>query len=433
MSLTLNFGNGSDGVASCTTTVALSSASLVGRSYGDMCSFNVIGLSTNYININEVPDGLSIGDEVLLINLYGKNKSTGTSPAQFANAGNYETFRIQDIDVGLKRITVSATITKNYGDNGSNVNITSHPVMLQRVPNYSSFTLENGGSVSGSTITIRHGVGGMFFMRVGGTCLIKPGGSILMNARGAMGGVSGDLVGDGIGGGYGGGGWAGTCGGGGGGYATHAQYSYDSRYTTGPPNFSDAYGTADLLKLYSGSGGGCGYSYGNVSPSGDAGGTVFISATELDIQGTINCNGGNGAGGGIQTPGAGSGGSIRFETGTLKTSGASTTAVPGTFGNDGGDGRIAWYYSTRDGGNESSPTSYKSTDVILPYYISGIVSEDCDIWVLDQTGNLITSHPATAGYYNIANLPNEGPFSVMGIPDSANRNVLAFKNIISRS
>jgi hypothetical protein len=81
---------------------------------------------------------LSVGDEVLLINLRGNSTS-------FVNAGNYETLRIQSISSNV--VTFTTSKTKYYGDgSGDDTNIgvgtSAQAVMLQRVPNYTNVTVD---------------------------------------------------------------------------------------------------------------------------------------------------------------------------------------------------------------------------------------------------------------------------------------------------
>jgi len=107
---TLNAGSGVDGEATASSNINLSTSSLVGRGYGDMVSYSCSAVGTQGCTVTAAPDGLTVGDDVLLINLRGVGYNGGTD---VVNEGNYETFEISDINGTT--ITFTTAKTKYYG------------------------------------------------------------------------------------------------------------------------------------------------------------------------------------------------------------------------------------------------------------------------------------------------------------------------------
>ena len=120
---------------------------------------------------------------------------------------------------------------------------------------------------------------------------------------------------------------------------------YNSTYVAG-----DVYGSlTDPIDLGSG-GGADGYTDG-----GDGGGLIFITATDMMINGVVRSNGGESAGG---SAGDGSGGTVNIVTSTLAGSGAIEADGGGQgTGVGGGGGRIAVYYDSLSIANDQITAS----------------------------------------------------------------------------
>jgi RHS repeat-associated protein/uncharacterized repeat protein (TIGR01451 family) len=285
------------------------------------------------------------GDEVLIIVMRGPE------------AGLYETKIVTAVVPGL--LTLSSGLDYTY-DTAAN------KVMVQRVPYYDNIVIENGGLLTahdwdGTT-------GGVVFFRAM-TVTVQTGGRIAADGLGYRGGGSwgnrsegyqGESI-SGMGGlggyGYGtnqpnvGGGGVHVSGAGGNyaGGATNAQFYSGSPSGTGLAGLT--YGTADLQRLYLGSGGGGGNagSYG-----GDGGGIVFVDATWLTVDGTIESDALAGSGGSWGS-GGGAGGSIYLRASWLDLGTNRVTALGGArycgsgCGGFGGLGRIRLDYTYLEG------------------------------------------------------------------------------------
>ena len=120
---------------------------------------------------------------------------------------------------------------------------------------------------------------------------------------------------------------------------------YNSNYVAG-----DVYGNlTDPIDLGSG-GGADGYTDG-----GDGGGLIFITATDMMINGVVRSNGGESAGG---SAGDGSGGTVNIVTSTLAGSGTIEADGGGQgTGVGGGGGRIAVYYDSLSIANDQITAS----------------------------------------------------------------------------
>ncbi|MDD4382196.1 MAG: carboxypeptidase-like regulatory domain-containing protein [Candidatus Dojkabacteria bacterium] len=128
-------------------------------------------------------------------------------------------------------------------------------------------------------------------------------------------------------------------------------------YFQGGASYGDQ---TEPMKL--GSGGGFGNSYTNfpVGRGGSGGGAIKIEADEITVDGILSANGGTAA----TIAGAGSGGSLYLICQTLSGSGE-IEALGGngahSSGGNGGGGRIAIYYSNKDGWSGNSLTAAVAT------------------------------------------------------------------------
>lgn len=270
-------------------------------------------------------EGFDIGDEILIINMQG-----GSS------AGEHEFKRIKSKE--SNSLELVSGLVHSYE--------TSDKIAVQRVPNFTDVTIEDGGRLTANAWN--GATGGIVAFRASGVVHIKYGGSIHANSLGFRGGSAvttvshadgsqgesyvgrgsqGNRYANGGGGGAGnyassnGGGfkdWG--CGGAGGGYGSNGSNGIGK---AGYGFSGQTCGAFDLSLLLLGSGGGSGGSDddGGGSSSGGAGGAgggiVYIAAESLVLSGSLSATGENGSnaiikrgedesGGG----GGGSGGSV---------------------------------------------------------------------------------------------------------------------------
>lgn len=316
--------------------------------------------------------GFQVGDTVLIIQMSGG-----------ANAGNYERNTIESIQGNNLN-------TKNPLKHSYEFTNTSKSQIL-KIPQYNNVTIKNDAMITADPWDEVLGVGGIIVFDASGEVTIEPGGSIDISAAGFKGGLGGNefpgsrpdtgstagsyinsvpLNGPALNSGdcgdcispagpsNGGGGIGGrgarsldsASGGGGGSYGTRGnQGTTVDRDPYAPGGLpGETYGTADLSKLYLGSGGGGGGKgkdgYGDAGAPG--GGIIFVKANKINIKGGSGIastggpagnNGSGNAGGG----GGGSGGSVLLEVGSLISTehGINVNGREGSSGNYGGNGR----------------------------------------------------------------------------------------------
>ncbi|MDA2939231.1 hypothetical protein MYX75_13345, partial [Acidobacteria bacterium AH-259-A15] len=356
-------GDGTDGALAPTGTFNLNTSTSGGRTYADGIAYQVdapADAATSVTGANVADDlrnGIVAGDEVLLINMQGASGDT-------ADVGNYEFLEVQSVTATT--ITFTTGITKSYdGTTAAN-----QKVVVQRVPNYTTVTLDSTDSITASAWnglaapTPPAGYStGIVVLRATGTVDVGAGTSITVAGLGYRGGQEHSngadcaahfaYVGEGYIGGYGnesrnanseggGGGHvegSNVGGGGGGGYG-----AVGTNGTTGQGSNSHgfgggSYGAATLATILPGSGGGTGGLDSSTctrigAAGGAAGGIVYIIAETITASGAISANGVNGdSGTGSRSAGGGggSGGSIKLEANTA-TLGSNITASGGTGG-----------------------------------------------------------------------------------------------------
>src|SRR3990172_3603382 len=206
-----NLGTGTDRAITVSSSTNITSTSLIaGRACadgGDAVYYNITALTSTNATLTGPPSSgcLNVGDEVLLINLQGTNSA-------FGNTGNYETLRVQSVSSNV--VTFTNSKTKFYGDGASDdTNLGTaqgtQRVLLQRVPNYTSVTVNTGINFFPSTWD---GIkGGVMFFRATGAVSVNGTGTINANAVGHRGGTGGAAAGAAPAGGGGNGGEA-VCG-----------------------------------------------------------------------------------------------------------------------------------------------------------------------------------------------------------------------------
>ena len=403
-------GNGADGAITISSSVNLNTIDVAsGRSCddgGDAVNYSVTALTSNTATLSFSPSAgcLASGDEILLINIQG-------TTASIVNVGNYETLRVYSVSTNV--VTFVTNKTKYYGDTGgadTGIGVTSSDqrVMLQRIPNYTTVTVNSSGTI---TASIWDGTtGGVVAFKANTSVMVNSSGSISTTGSGYNGGPSSTgtaqtgIQGESynfdsttrstsanLGAGGGGCGDTGVSGGGGG-----AGYGVGGTTGERDPSFCSpggagggTYGDAGLSTLFLGSGGGGGghdqsSEGGSSGAGGRGGGIVYIATDSLTVSGSItvsgnnganaNTNGGNSEGGG---GGGGAGGSVRLEGRSLSLGTSLVTSSGGSGGNGhpsytndggpGGVGRIAVFYYSLSG--SSSPGA---TETEVGYYPYGL-------------------------------------------------------------
>jgi len=371
-----NLGDGTDGAITVSSNSDINTTALIsGRSAscltagenGDAVNYQVSSLTPTTATLTTSPDDtcLLVGDEVLLINLQG------TSSA-YTNVGNWETLRVQGIS-GTE-VTFTTAKTKFYGsgvsdDNGMGTGDAQN-VILQRVPNYTSVTIDSGDNFYPSDFN--GSKSGVMFFRATGAVTINGTGKIHANAKGYRGGAAGvggdggEAFCNGDGGGDGGqynsdSATAGLCGGGGGGGAYGNNSSQPGKSGSaslggGGGAGGRAYDTSGDAASLAGGGGGAGYgTFGT-------GGKTHGLATPGTAGGT-NTSGAGGAGGYDATYGASGGGGGGGTYGDENLTDL-------MFGSGGGEGGYDYPGSGPDGGDGGGIVYIAADDITVTGYLT---------------------------------------------------------------
>jgi hypothetical protein len=286
----------------------------------------------------------------------------GTSD-DYSGVGNYETAIVSEVSGST--VTLSTSLVNDYDG-------TNNKVILQRVPNYTTVTVNSGAEMTAPSWD--GDSGGVIFFKATGAVTINgeinadglgyrggtdnTGGETFGGYNSGNSGKDGDMGGGGGGnsgtehasnpggdgsetGGAGGAGGQGSgegydnergAGGGGGGYGTGGNGGVGQNTgETGGTNVSGdggtarrssgrgiggggggggTYGFADLSRLYFGSGGGGGGSGGSriVGDGGSGGGIIYISALSITVSGSISSDGSAGTNGSTGDSGGSGGG-----------------------------------------------------------------------------------------------------------------------------
>lgn len=408
------YGDGADGSVSINpasgTTNINTDTIASGRSAADGEAFEVSSLGTATITVTgsgtdgtaatSLSSSISSGDEVLLINLQGTSGSN-------SNVGKYEFCEVSSVSSAT--ITCSANLQNTYGS--------SQKLVVQRVPNYTSVTINSGKTLTASAWNGT--LGGVVAFRATGS--VDVSGSIDVTGKGYRKSSNQNIgISDGVtdytnyqGEGYCGVGTtsrSANCGGGGAGKmvffelgkggagGSHASGANNGGECTADFDGIDnagiagsSYGSADLSTLYFGGAGGNGGDGENNVAGGNGGGIIFLSADTLSMSGSITADGDigesdtaasslNGGGGG------GAGGSILIQGGNI-TIGTNKISADGGSGGSGGsdgggdagdggagsDGRTAIYFENFVSGSTSSPSHYQGSQ--KKYYYNSASGE----------------------------------------------------------
>lgn len=406
----LNRGDGSDGNITISSNKNLNTdIAASGRSHADMICYSVTTVNSSNVVVSATPSGISVGDDVLLINMQGVS-------ANYDNVGNYETFEVDQINAAT--ITFTTSKTKYYGnsisdDTNIGVGSSQQRVVLQRIPQYNNMVISGGATVTANSWNGYSG--GVMFFRVKDT--LTNSGTISVKGLGYRGrhthwggGLSGYNYAGGTGNPS-----AGICGnpyknGSGAAHATLGGVASSLSGPAGSPTYGDQ--TLTVSGVYMGCAGGAGEQSDN--PNLHGGGVLGVYASTIHNYGDINADACDTGEGTIFASGGGSGGSMLIYTGLLYMHGFSLSAQGGAGGTSlnyshvggaGGDGRIAVYYATLGDALSSNPTAYTSSGVQLPYKFSGTLNESVEIRIYNiNTGELIRKESYSAGAYEVDDL-----------------------------
>ena len=277
----LDTGSGIDGSVTLSASANISTDII-----GTLRSGSADGISTN-VTVNPTGTSISVGsitgfatgDDILLINMQGSSGDT-------ADVGNYEVLEVST--VGGSTINVTSTIQNTYGG----ATFSNQVVRVQRIPQWTSVTVNNGGTL---TANAWNGTsGGILMFKASGTVAINGTGSIDAAGIGYQGGAGGTADGGSNGESYDGqngkGGadtFAGTLGGG----AGQNHIAQDN--TTGARGGGG--GGGETGSIGEGAGGGAGGGYGG---AGGGGGGGSDSSTYISGAGGAGGTTGDSAGGG---------------------------------------------------------------------------------------------------------------------------------------
>ena len=326
----LDTGDGTDGALVPVGSFDLNIDTSGARVFADGIAYRIdAGTATGnsvdrFSGADTLSNGIVAGDEVLLINLQG-------TAGDGADVGNYEFLEVQSVTAST--ITFTSSISNSYDGTVP----ANQLVVVQRVPNYTSVTVNGGDGVTASTwdslTTTPAGSAGYYtgivVFRATGTVNVNGGGRIEVDGDGYRGGAGGNLTGGSNGESYdgivgsggtdtvpgGGGGNPGTDGGGG-------SSNYDTGASpAGTRGGGGGGGHADAGAANDGAGGAGGGGYGGGGGGGGGGGDG----------GGIGGNGGLGGTTGVDAGGGGMSGDNEAggNGGTAPNDGALTSTCPG--------------------------------------------------------------------------------------------------------
>jgi hypothetical protein len=365
------------------TTVDLSVYKSPGRAYADQVFYRVSSITGSELALAAVPNGIAVGDEVLLINLMG-------TPAEHAQVGTYELGVVAS--VGATSLGLVLPPAGQYASSG-NADLSAQHVRVVRVPHYDSVTVTGTGILTTSAFGNGVSGSGVLALHSDGDLTLEAGALVKVDGLGYSGGAAGRATSAATGGyiyagnidsfgfpgtgragpsavrstaenfGGGGGGRSYSCGSGdcgsGGGAGAHAANGAAGATASGFEGLGGvAYASGGDGRLYLGSGGGGGGSdprngsagdYASGSPGGAGGGILLVRAGGIRNGGTVSAlgaNGGNGtsSSGEEGAGGAGSGGSVLVLNASYFGTPATAGGIPGTgcgtlCGGAGGAGR----------------------------------------------------------------------------------------------
>lgn len=383
------YGSGRDGVLVADEAIDLSTYTSPGRTTADGVSYAVTSMSGDTLTLDDIANGVSPGDELLLANLHG-------SDDRFGSVGTWGFATVQEVTGST--VTLDAPLGLVLGD-PDNSDLTDQSIVAVRVPHYSSITVGSSGSIT--TAAWDGTTGGIIAVRALDGVTVQAGGQFNADALGYAGGDTGtrgpncdsfqgeSYAGQGEGQGNGscnayneateqwranyGGGGAHIVGGGGeyaGGAMTAGSWNGGSAT---PASAGMVYGTPDLSELFFGSGGGGVWSSQptrprNIGPGGAGGGILYVASPTITAEsaraftslGETTPHWGTGTW--TYGAGGGAGGSVYLVAGDFELAPNAIEAIGGLGyadvirpGGDGGVGRVRLDFERFSG--ETSPAS----------------------------------------------------------------------------
>ena len=325
-------GTGQDGAVSISSQKTIDSSvlgSLRNGSSADgvITTVTSFGSSTGGLLVSVASTtGFAPGDEVILINMQGSSAANG-------NVGNYEFQALEK--AGTSSLVFATSVANLYGASSSNLDMTGQDVFVERVPQWTSLAVNNGGTLTANpwngTSTI-----GLVAFRSTGAVTISNGGAIKVDSLGYRGGTGSNTAAGGQNGesydGYTGtGGASGSAGTSGGGAGSNSNVT-----STGIRGGGGGGGGNNMGSGTDGGGGGGGGSYG----AGGGGGGDGAAGNGGSGSTVIGTNGGGGAGNGGAGGNAGSAGTGTtggpVGSGTRSGGGGGTNGNPAAGGGGGG-------------------------------------------------------------------------------------------------
>ncbi|MFA6393867.1 MAG: LamG domain-containing protein [Patescibacteria group bacterium] len=387
-------GDGSDGALTVSASKNLNTESLGAdgddnSAYADGIAYRVSGISGTTITATTNAPGIVAGDKILLVDLQGAS-------ADYGSVGNYEVLTVSS--VSSANIYVTSAPTKDY--DGSGNSYTNQKVVVQRIPQYTNVTVENGGTITASgwdaLATAPTGNAGFYTGIVAfyanGTATVNNGGKVSAETLGYNNSETyrGTYA-------YGGGG-----GGGGGQYSTRPIGVKGTGGTTGGGDGGNGAnnggtgqngvdgassgGTKGLGAIgYGGNGGGGGAGGGAGAGSGNGGSSH---------NGNNVYFGGGGGGGSIGYSGAGGsggGGGGSWYGGAGGNGGSAAGGAPGVIGDEtgvggGGGGGGGGGYGTAGGGGKGGASYTGNCNGVNGSTVGGNGADTCGNWTIGGGG-----------------------------------------------
>ncbi len=195
-------GDGADGAITVASSLSMNTAVIAtGRvTYADGIAYRINPPAsgdtsvTRYRSLDTISNGIVAGDEVMIINLQGATVVAASAPSyDTASVGNYEFKTVASVSASA--ITFTEPIEHRY----VGLNAINQKVIIQRVPNYTSVTINSGGTLTataydGLATVPTGGAGyrtGIVAFRAIGTVTVNTGGTISVTSLGYRGGTAG--------------------------------------------------------------------------------------------------------------------------------------------------------------------------------------------------------------------------------------------------
>jgi hypothetical protein len=353
---TFDAGTGADGSVTISASRNINTDILGSNrtAYADGISTTVTANPTGTSISVTSTTGFAANDEIILINLRGASGDT-------TDVGNHEFLEVDSVPNGTTLNLKSSVLQSYDGTTWSN-----QKVIVQRVPQWTSVTINSGGTL---TANAWNGTsGGIIVFRATNTVTVNTGGSISASGLGYRGGVGGVADGgsngesyDGQNGKGGAAGAQGTLGGGSG------QLYYTPANTTGTRGGGGG-GGRTLTAIGDGAGGGGGGGYGGGGGGGGGGCDTSASyASGIGGAGGTTGDSAGGGGGGQNSANSGAGGAA----GSPGNPGGGTRGGIAGSGTTTGQGGHAEDTADSPGGGGGGGGNYGTADLTKILFGSG--------------------------------------------------------------